>query len=489
MAAPGSSSEVTAAPAQARARHDPPAFMSDFSEAQRVAWDSLVQAMFKGSIDNLSNDVTDAGGDPTKLTPQFFDPTTYNGDLVVQPITWNAFPKELLNRFGRQRALAEADRLWPLTAYGSNRFYLQWYDSEIPGSFAASHIPKGANRVFLARSSYRPQVEYCEWHVERHPQTGRITKVTFTSEPPEYWSSMWGGLVPGTDIEFPDGRQQVLDLYRELVSPDVQLEDLISSYDDGWTGVTRGGYNPYNKWNSTHGVAHLAAPPNALSAEIGLGADATLRRTDGANQPVTEPQSLVCCAAYGGVNRNSDPTIGASVNALARLGAMVTLPNPVGLYMDHIDLNGWQTPDGSPPEEWVKIVRGQPGMTERLVVAPPPSSSGDISGLKIGGEPVLFGGQIAECITVKLVGGAYGIGTVRDNLLLPCVNRCCAPEQGGSEIDYVLPDKSLPAGTTEALTPAGGYSHTAAKANFLEAFVAPATPKPSVPPILARRRI
>ena len=64
-----------------------------------------------------------------------------------------------------------------------------------------------------------------------------------------------------------------------------------------------------------------------------------------------EPEALISYAGYGGPNRNSDPTIGASVNALARLGVPVTLRNPVGLYMDHIDLSGWQTPDGKDAAE------------------------------------------------------------------------------------------------------------------------------------------
>ena len=78
----------------------------------------------------------------------------------------------------------------------------------------------------------------------------------------------------------------------------------------------------------------------------GTPADATVLYRNGRGEPVVEPSALICCAGYGGPDRNSDPTIGATVNALARLGAMITLPNPVGLYMDHIDLSGWQAPDG-----------------------------------------------------------------------------------------------------------------------------------------------
>jgi hypothetical protein len=263
--------------------------------------------------------------------PQFFDPTTYGGDLVLQPVTWNAFPKELLVRFGRARALEEADRLWSIAAYFVNRFTLPFYDSDIAGGFVPGPVPTGSNADLMARAVYRPTVEYCEWHVSRDPATGGITKITFTSEPPEYWTAMWGGPFPGGGPTFPDCRRKVLALYRELVSASVEIEDLISPYDDSSFGIVRGGYNPFNKWNTTHGIVHLCAPPNSLGAEVELGAEATLRRIDGAGKAVTDPQTLVCCAAFGGVNRNSDPTIGATVNALARLGAMLTLSNPVGL--------------------------------------------------------------------------------------------------------------------------------------------------------------
>src|SRR5262249_23380829 len=150
--------------------------------------------------------------------------------------------------------------------------------------------------------------------------------------------------------KFTGDQQRLLQLYREWVSPDVQIEDLIATEDIGTADgrsvlVAKGGYNFYNKWNTIHGIVHLCAPPNSLTAEIQLGGDATVVRHDSRGRLVVEPEALICCAAYGGPDRNSDPTIGAAVNALARAGAFITLRNPVGLYMDHVDLTGWETPD------------------------------------------------------------------------------------------------------------------------------------------------
>jgi hypothetical protein len=306
--------------------------------------------------------------------------------------------------------------------------------------------------------------EYCEWHVFREPQTGKIKKIVFTSEPPEYYRALFGDQVEG--YPFHGDRRELLELYRDLVTPDVQAKDLVASEDlvaaSGDVLVKKGAYNPYNKWNTTHGIAHLAAPPNTLTAEIMLGADATVARKDARGKVLVEPEALICCARYGGPDRNSDPTIGSTVNALARLGAMVTLQNPVGLYMDHIDLVGWSTPDGGSVSELVKIVRGQPGMIERLEVEVPAERGFTLSEVQIGGIPIAYGGQIAECITVKLTGLAVLAGV--KPIPLGCDGQCCIdyayPTSFGRPIDINGPP--LP-GTVIALVDEGEGSPAEAK--------------------------
>ena len=83
---------------------------------------------------------------------------------------------------------------------------------------------------------YRPQDEYCEWRTERDPKTGKILRITFTSEPPEYWQALHGDTlqnIAGTTFKynFPGDPKKLLDLYREYVSPDVKYEDLICAED------------------------------------------------------------------------------------------------------------------------------------------------------------------------------------------------------------------------------------------------------------------
>jgi hypothetical protein len=427
---------------------DPPAFLNDFDgiAGQRQAWHGFLSRCFAASIAAETAKVKRPDG--TRGVVQFFNPAEYDpgGPLVEQAIVWNAFPKELLLRYGRDRALIEADRLLPLRRYR---------DDPRPGSPG------------FEAAVYRPLDEYCEWHVIRDPDTSKIVRVAFTSEPPEYWQAMFGSAVDpgdGSPFPFPGDRERVLSRYRELVSPLVQAEDLICHDTirgpDGTVYAQQGQYNPYNKWNTTHGIVHLSCPPNSITAEIQLAADATVLYRNGRDELVVEPGALICCANFGGPDRNSDPTIGATVNALARLGAMITLPNPVGLYMDHIDLSGWQAPAGIDVAECVRIVRGTAGMIERLVVEVPASSGFTVGDLAIGGAPIAYGGQIAECITVKLVGAAAKLGSTQ-NAPSNCVARCCIDPADPRRLDRAIPlGRPTPPGEQDAFLHQSGVATT-----------------------------
>jgi hypothetical protein len=76
---------------------------------------------------------------------------------------------------------------------------------------------------------------------------------------------------------------------------------------------------------------------------------------------------------------------------------------------------GWTTPDGSPAANYWSIVRGTQGMGLRAVLEVPPNKGFTVSDIKIGGEPIKFGGQVAEQITMKLVGVASRIGQSHNN--------------------------------------------------------------------------
>ena len=424
--------------------YDPPANMTDFDAipGQREQWHRFVLESFNGSIATELEVLKRATGKdyPTAFYSQAL---TDPGPAIEQAVVWNAFPKELLRRYGRARALVEADRLWPMSAY-----QYDWrYDSQDPARTGAGQ----PGVTYPDTLFYRPTVEYCEWHVDRDPDSGGIRRVCFTSEPPEYWFAMWGGKQPGSEVDFPGDKELVLKLYRELVSPNVEMGDLQAQtfIASPFGPIKPGDYNPHNRWNTTHGIVHLTAPPNALTAEIGLGADATQLYKDARGTPVVDPDQLIARTGMGGPNRNSDPTIAATVNALARLGAKVTLANPVGLYMDHIDLTGWEVPAGVAAQDCVRIVRGQDRLIERLVVEAPDDSFA-VSDIRIAGVPIAFGGQIAECITVKLVGAASALGSMKSPLL-PLPGLAFVDPANAREV-FQAGRRGAPGGTVPAFT-------------------------------------
>jgi hypothetical protein len=426
-------------------RFDPPAFLTDLDHVKggRDAWDEFIGVCFAWAINSQKQKIPRARKNDGVV--QFFNPRTFDGGstIIEQPIVWNAFPKTLLGRFGRDRAMVEADSLWPFDPFDG---FHNNYDSAIPGA---------ATRAVGTTAWTRPLDEYCEWRVERDAGTGQVQRITFTSEPPEYWTALFGGEVvldtdPTVSYRFEGDPKFATELYRQLTGQPVETDDL--RVHKPFQGYKTGDYNPYNKWNTTHGIVHLCCPPNSIGAEVKLGADATVLYSRGDGTPVTSPDELICCARYGGPNRNSDPTIGATVNALARLGAMVTLVNPVGLYMDDIDTSGWWLPDGISPADCLRIVRGDPGRIERLVVEVPAETGRTLSDLLIGGVPLIYGGQIAECITVKLTGGACAIGSVK-NLTAQCIGRACVIPSDARMLQAVPASKIIPPGLVQAFAP------------------------------------
>lgn len=281
---------------------------------------------------------------------QFFNPlgVELEADAAERAVTWSAFPKRIALRF-----------------------------------------PAGPARWRAAERSRDAQDEYCEWSVERDA-AGKVKRATFTCEGPEYWQFLANS-----------SPEVALALYRTHVSPTVRQEDLFRP---------DGRYIARNRWNNgtTTGAMHLIQPNNTLLAEIELAAAATVQRErDG--ELLTTEQELIDCSRYGEPTRHSDPHIGGEVNALARAKADVTLKDPVGLYIDGLSTAGWATPDDADPQDFWRVTRGADGFTVRAVyeVVGHDYLVGDIT---ILGQPIQFGAQIAEHITMRLTGTAHRFG-------------------------------------------------------------------------------
>jgi len=227
------------------------------------------------------------------------------------------------------------------------------------------------------------QDEYCEWLTTRNGD-GKVTKVTFTTEVPDYWDHI--------AEHSPD---LLLSLYHDLVSPDVQLSDLLDA---------DGNYLRSNTWNDSSGspgIAHLRQGSNNLLAALDLVANATiLRHVNG--QLVTDVQHLVSCGGLGDPRRNSDPQIADAVNDAAALGAEVTLANPLGLYLDGLQVGGIVAPDGADAAAFWKIERGTSQRAVRATFEVPEERGYAVGDLTIHGAPIRWGAQVADKVRVRV---------------------------------------------------------------------------------------
>ncbi len=359
---------------------DPPGFLDDLTAGQAQQWSdwlsSQLDAVAAGEPDRYDFDAP---------RPHFFNPLTDPpaADAVERDISWKAFPR-----------IVELES-------GSD-----------------------VERWTTADGSRDVQDEYCEWSVTRDNATQKITRVTFTSEGPEYWQFL-------AAVNFP----KVVELYKTHVNPAAQASDLVDS---------QGRYNPRNRWNqdARRGAMHLIQQNNTLGAEIELAAGATnIRRRNG--QILTDEQELIKCAKYGARERHSDPHIGAEVNALARSNSAITLANPIGLCIADLSTAGWVTPDGSDPKSYWTITRGTANKALRAVYAVPAAANFTVSDITINGRPIQFGAQIADFITIKLTGLATRIGQVQ----IPPLDGCKKAHGGaGLEVasvaDFLLPRRA-----------------------------------------------
>lgn len=373
-------------------KFDPPAYQNDFlcdEQAQEKAFrDRWSDNMNRFTQQTLENDPWGATNQP-QLT-QYYNPL--NTDIPPgtkgAAIQWTAFPNRILIRY----ASASQQTQW------------QYADDGPP---AADNYGPGGPRGW--------QDEYAEWSVTRNAQ-GQIVKVMFTCENREYWYTLWE-----TDPNI------VLRLYQQLVSPEVKLADLylLDNNDNPVIDPATGkpAYNDLNQWNSTttNGAVHLISNPNALSAEIFLAGQGTILRKDAANNPITDKNQLINCSRYGTANRNSDPTIGATVNALVRgaggleTGVQISLENPVGLYIQTPSFDTYQLPLTAPasaqPADFWKIMRGRKQQDGEsidyilhAVYEVPPALGFTVSDITINGLNIDYGAQIAQTFQIALAG-------------------------------------------------------------------------------------
>ena len=331
------------------ARFAPPANQPDFTtEKQRNDWSARISRFFDQAVARVD-------AFPEVRESQFYNPTKVDTPATARDavIFWPGFPRQILNRFP-----------------GNKR-----------GAFAA------ADQIAAGPPAFRNQDEYLEWHTTRNA-AGKITRVVFTCESPEYWE-----FLAATDPAL------LVKLYRDLTGVNtIRRSDLIVG----------GRYNRRNRFNVSRGAVHLTHPANTLSAEIFIAADATVKRKDDAGDLITDADELIECAGFGAPGRASDPHIGDEVNKAARAGFAIAIKDPVGLYINTIHDDTWRLPDGTSAKgKLFRIRRGTPGLALNVVFEAPAGSNFVLGDCRIDNQPIEFAGQIAEKIDVALTGVVF----------------------------------------------------------------------------------
>ncbi len=349
----------------------------------------------------------------TPPTTNYYNPIYNNPASNAANILWMAFPGRLEYNFPS----ATPDQLYQMADTGV-----------MPGQISNDpcDIPAGQNVAYFPYGPRGWQDEYCEWAVTRN-EAGKITRIDFTCENPEYWNTLW-------EVD----PNQVLSLYQSILDkPQITLQDL--SVPGIVNPITNQPvYNPLNKWNSgpvssstQGGAIHLTSTPNTIQTEIGLATTSTVQRFNPPPPPATtntmwqssQYNDLICVGQFGQRFRNSDPNIGGTVNHFVTQGLVLTLADPPGLYIQMPDFSNYKTPDGTDASTFWTIKRGSKTLKDQngvdlpgnfilhAVFEVPASKNYTVSDITISGEPIKWGSQVTYTFKMQIVASAYP-GTV-----------------------------------------------------------------------------
>ena len=235
------------------------------------------------------------------------------------------------------------------------------------------------------------QPEYSEWFTHRD-DAGRVVRVDVTTELPEYWEEFLAKVRPDA----------VLALYQQHVSPDVVMSDLFDA-----DGV----YQPLNRFNSAEGAMHMTCGINTVEAAFGVvGGAMPWHERDGV---IVDRQECI----RGTATENADPALQVNVNRLSRERRFLTFDDPPGIHILGLDLDGWLGPDGT-PVTWNDVVletRGDPYVRLRIE-----GTRFALWECTIDGEPIEWGSQVAERVTVGPTLAVTAAGTAPPRTAQAC---------------------------------------------------------------------
>ncbi|RBL92904.1 hypothetical protein [Chitinophaga flava] len=389
-----------------------PANIQDFADDQTKQ--SMMNSLWSNNLDGftqqgmLNNPWNTTNTPPTT---NYYNPIDNNPPSNAANIQWLAFPGRLEYNF----PTATQAKLYEMADTGI-----------MPGQISDDPCGTGQSVAYFPYGPRGWQDEYCEWAVTRNAE-GKITRIDFTCENPEYWNTLW-------EVD----PNKVLALYQSILNkPQITLQDL--SVPGIVNPVTNQPvYNPLNKWNSgpvssatAGGAIHLTSTPNTIQTEIALATTSGVQRFNPPPPPPTtntmwqsrDYNNLICVGQFGQRFRNSDPNIGGTVNNFVTGGAMVTLADPPGLYIQMPDFSAYKTPDGTDASTFWTIKRGSMTLTSQdgtslpgnfilhAVYEVPASKGYTVSDITISNVPINWGSQVAYTFKMQIVASAYA-GTI-----------------------------------------------------------------------------
>jgi len=276
--------------------------------------------------------------------------------------------------------------------------------------------------------------EYLEWRVLRD-SLGRIVRIEFTSETPEYWRILakhhpMRALRILSDFAGEKDPAKALDVYGVIDPLSLSLEERESAFVSMMFPAS-GNPNirsPYN--NGQRAIAFMTVGPNTLHAAINLAAFAAVpyvKMVGGEQVPLTGREAIRFTRQAAQDCRDSDPTIVGTVLKAAVQQRKISLFNPLGLYIADVDNNSILMPDGETPipKDWFTFQRGSKimnggstiSLSQRLVFEVPEALGLTISDLidENTDKAIEFGAQIASRVTVAL----YALASAEDTSNVP----------------------------------------------------------------------
>ena len=243
-------------------------------------------------------------------------------------------------------------------------------------------IPSQLERWKRADRDRGLQDEYCEWSVMRNAAR-KITRVTFTTEVPEYWEHLFETAPDAGAQALPQARRPGGEAERPAQRPD-------------------GSYRRENRWNTskpgrlvhlTQREQHARRRDRSRRARDGAAGQERQAGHQPAGARASAPASATRCAT---ATRRSPPR---STSPPAR-AARSRWRTRSGSTSAGRSRPAWSRPDGADAARFWKIERGNEEHTLRARFEVPASRGYVVGDIELGGRPIEFGGQVADRVQV-----------------------------------------------------------------------------------------